>query len=422
MQISNQIFPVASEREINAVCNKYGLDPISSNMKSSKDRFYAMYGVDPVGTLGTTPISGQNQTGFIKVVQDAFENVKDLYSKVPQEVIETVGFVYYLGHQVRILCDSVVEVALPLIRMIGNAADSITDFGNKTSFFAEILPKVQAFSILTVPFSLRSLAQNVSQFAKAIFAGTIGKVFLKGAKAISNLSDISWAVASFMDGLTAFGQVTSEVAKVAAFHLTAIAVVFMIPVVFIEGRRLHKLKQFEQKIRLSEEKGLEHAITSVSEERKEVLERRLGVSDGGLVKIQLNQIAKLNDQNVIAETLKALKARLVLCKLSQALKITAAIISIIAGTILLFVPAAPLGFALTAIVSVIVISNLIMDRAASGDLKKKLAKFVPETSEEVKKYLEKKKWKAFGKRTTRRNVYRIIRWQPQSRKAEAQNS
>ncbi|HEY4831498.1 MAG TPA: hypothetical protein VIH61_02950, partial [Waddliaceae bacterium] len=220
---------------IDAVCAKYGLDPIGSvHRKAKNDKLYAEYGLDPV----VNPYSGSSVTtvdkeGFFSFVREAFENLKkNICSKIPSEVAEAVTLITSVGTDIIILCDFIVAITLPILKTITNATVAVNDYFDN-HFLENFIRNTRLFSIISVPASLCELVENIRKLANALFDGVIRKIILKGSAVLSNLSDISMAVAAFLDGLVALGRLTSKVAGVASHSLNVIAVVFSLPTIVL---------------------------------------------------------------------------------------------------------------------------------------------------------------------------------------------
>lgn len=409
----------ATTFDIDVVCAKYGLDPVQQKAKT--DRLYAKYGVDPVLNLSPriSVLTGEEE-GCFSVIKKAVENLKnDIFSKIPYEVSEAVAFVASVGTDLIILSNFViVEIALPILKTITNATIAANDY-IEISFLNKLIPKTRILSILSLPASLYELAENIRKFTNSLFDGLIKKMILKASAVFSSLSDMSWSCASFVDGLISIGEIAGPVAELASTCLDTIAIVFSLPVIVLEGRKLSKIKQFEERLNFAEARELSDLADSINKEKNKTLEKFFGVADGGLLKAQLSQIVKNNDEQANKEMIKALKERIVLNKLCYSLRIIVAVISIIACSILLFpTPAAPFAYALIALVSALSLAAFFIDRYASKNLKFTLSKFAPENSEEINKYLDKIKteqWKAFGRKAARQKVASIINWQPRPR-------
>jgi hypothetical protein len=404
---------------IEAVCLKYGLDPVGIDRRKTKnDRLYAKYGVDPI-IPSTKLISTLEEEGFFNIVRNAFENLKKtICSKIPSEVTEAATLISSVGTDIIILCDFVIRVALPIIKTITNTTIVVNDYFNN-HFLANFIPKTKLFSIISIPNSLYELVENIRKFVNALFDGVIRKIFLKASMGIASLSDICMSSAAFLDGLIALGKLTGEVVEHTSYSLSVLAVIFSLPSIILEGIKLASIKQFEQRVILDEIREFSLIVKDICKEKDKALVKHLGVSNGGLLKAQLNQIAKNNDKQANEEVVKTLKGRITLKKLCYVLKIVISLISIIACTILLFsTPVALLGYALIALVSALSISIFIIDKLANKSLEKTINKFVPDDSEEINKYLEKvriEQWKMVGRKAARQEVREIIKWQPQDR-------
>jgi hypothetical protein len=153
----------------------------------------------------------------------------------------------------------------------------------------------------------------------------------------------------------------------------------------------------------------------------------------------------------------AMKKRLITKEVSSALKILACVISIVASAVLMFTPIAPLGFALFALSTTIGISILVADYVTTMQFNKTIRMLAPESlnfpekpqmpplgkrndPEEQKRYAreiqlhEKQrksfidemkyvapvklyKWEHHLKKSYRKKMNNIIRWNPKKRDA-----
>jgi hypothetical protein len=293
------------------------------------------------------------------------------------------------------LIDTVSKVVQPIFDAIRNAGNAI----NKASKFSLLMSKLKILGALAIIGAVTSLVANIKGVAKGILKQDKDLQIEKGLEIVENASEFCSVGETIVLGIKEFGVVAAtETLKTAASALLGVGAILSAATIALHAKHWYDSAQFRKRLvekfggTDGKEANLKDLVAFTNEQKNRTLKNRFGVNDSNELKLRLNAIYEksknctpLESKKIADKTMTAMKKRLFTKELFHSLKIIASVISIIASAVLLFTPLAPLGFALLAVSSAIVIGVLVADYIMSSQFQKSLNEIVPISLEEIPK-------------------------------------
>ncbi len=374
-----------------------------------------------IDRLGLDVPIKKSQAKIETASQNVIEKLTHWYEeKIPLNLRRKIAFVGPLSGKVVQLVDLVTKVASTFIALFRDSVLAGQEFLNSIKM-PEMIPFAKGsrmFSIISFP---KAVYGTIS--ASIAFFKTCGKenikpkpLGMKGLKVLEGLGGVvgsvenvfagSMAIAEIARPLTdssALQAITSVFDKIPANTMASISVtlgvvsaILSLATIAIQSKLLHDGVQLRKRV-------VENfaAPSDFLKEMKSLTGKKLlkafGVSQGEELKARLGAIFKRNNVAESQKTMEALKNRLTVKNWSHALKITIAVVSLVATAVLMFTALAPLGFSLLAVGCVLSIAVMIMDYVAERKLMVTLKKLVPDSSSEMWDYQKRVYQKQFQK-------------------------
>ena len=291
----------------------------------------------------------------------------------------------------------------PLLSIFRNSVLSGEELLKKFSGFTKAVKKTRLFSVISIPVSIVGMFKGMAGLSVSLYHKKYGDAGEFGLNILDSLGDLSSSISTFIDGLEVCEVITGSAALTAAStYLSGIGTILSVAAIGLHSKFIYdtnKLKNRMIKIFKGEEKekfkGIVDLFDQYSDSR---LARNIGVSDGAKLKARMHAIFKRNrnpetnpeHKKNLEKTFQALKTRIKWNNIGRYLKITAAVITIVAMAVLMFSPLAPLGYALLAISTVIGLGVLYMDYKAERKLNDHFKALAPKESPEMWNFYEKK--------------------------------
>lgn len=303
----------------------------------------------------------------------------------------------------RVLISRIYKAVDPLIDIFRNTVLSGEPLMKPIKGFPKFAKKTRLFSVFSIPVAIYALVKGGVGVVKSGLNGDRGELLEQGLDVMDSLSDLSYSIGTFIDGLIAASVVEKTAALTAAStYLAGIGAIFSVAVIGLQSKFIYesvKLKNRITKVFGSDDKiDFKAVVEEFDKFSNARLARRVGVTDGEKLKARMHAIYERNSnpegnaehKKNLTSAFNALKARINWNIVGRYLKITAAVISLIGVAILLASPAAPAGYAILAIATAIGLAVLIMDYKTENDLNDHLKMLAPNDSPEM--------WKFYGKR------------------------
>lgn len=272
--------------------------------------------------------------------------------------------------------------------------------------FTKTVKKTRLFSVFSIPVALYGVIKESIKTAVSVHKEKYGDASEHGLNIMDNMGDLSHSIGTFIDGLEVCDVITGNPALESATHaLAIIGTVFSIASIALQTKFIHETNKLRNRmitVFCSEEEPDFKAVVDVFDSyRDSRLSRHVGVSDGSKLKARMHAIYERNkdfetdetQKKNLNDTFEALKKRIKWNNFGRYLKITAAVITIIASIILLCTPGAPIAYALMAIATAIGIAVLIMDYKMESNLNNHLKSLAPNDCSEMKSFYDKRQWK-----------------------------
>lgn len=302
------------------------------------------------------------------------------------------------------LLSSAYKAVDPIIDIFRNTVLTGENALLKNKGFLRFVKGTRLFSFFSLPISLVNMAKGGYELALSAKKKNYAEIAEQALNVTSSLGDLSFGISTCIDGLIASKIIESTAAlTTASTYLTGIGAILSVAAIGLQSKFIYESVKFKNRISKvfgSEEKtDFKAVLKEVDKLSNSRLGRTVGVSDGEKLKARLHSIFERNSKPVenanhkknLIDTVKALKKRVKWNNIGRALKITAAVISLIALAVLLFTPAAPVGYALMALATAIGLSILLMDYKAERTLNDYLKTLAPDGSPEMWKFYERKR-------------------------------
>lgn len=349
--------------------------------------------------------------GPLEAIKDAYKRLEDFYHQAFPITFQCRFAQIQLGLlKGGTLLSSLYKVLNPVMsifrNMISTGEQSVF---KETIWLVKFAKKTRLLSIFSLPASLVQVVKGGYECVLSVKKKERSEALEQALNVADSLGDLSHGISTFIDCLMDAAVVNSSAALTAAStYLTGIGVILSVASIGLQCKFIYESVKLKNRItRLFDSKGkadFQSVVKEIDKLSHSRLARTVGVSDGEKLKARLHAIYERNSDPLgnaehkknLVSTVKALKNRIHWNNIGRYLKITAAVISIIAVSILLFSPVAPIGYLLVAVSAAIGLAVLLIDYKAEQDLNCHLKALAPKDSREM--------WKLYGKKQYRKKL------------------
>lgn len=308
--------------------------------------------------IGAHPSFGQKAGRVFQKVKDTFNRI------VPEKVQDGFSLGFDIAGKVTPVIESSFTFVYELIKPAEKTAKTIfhsevfKKIALKVEEIVKVITKYRIIPLITAPFVVYDLAMKIHKFAKGIIKHNALNVMTdKTLALINSVFDMTSLVAAFV-GNSVFGTV--------AGFLSVINIV-------IYGKSLyHNIKLYNDAL-----KNIPDGQNPLDNIDKRDLKNLLDADKARAMITKVNDI--WNDPNTTDaaknEITKAFKKRAIQRIVSNALKLAASVINLVATVIFLaYPPAAPVVFGLYALSSLIYLAEFITNKVVERQWEKVIAK------------------------------------------------